>query len=128
MLGNTREYRDESRDCARRARIAALFVALIINPGGADRATDPAGAAAGSSDRSRSDGFAGHAASAGVTGGAIGRRACPGGRPAGGSGNERFATRPIARTRPDSVGGPPRRASARRGVGTPGRRRRDGGP
>ena len=31
--GQVREYRDESRDCAYRARIAAVFVALAIDPG-----------------------------------------------------------------------------------------------
>ena len=30
--GQVREYRDESRDCAYRARIAAVFVALAIDP------------------------------------------------------------------------------------------------
>ena len=30
--GQTREYRDESRDCAYRARISAVFVALAIDP------------------------------------------------------------------------------------------------
>jgi len=30
--GNTREYRDEARDCAHRARIAAVFVVLVIDP------------------------------------------------------------------------------------------------
>jgi len=31
--GSTREYRDETRDCAYRARVAAVFVALVIEPG-----------------------------------------------------------------------------------------------
>jgi hypothetical protein len=30
--GNLREYRDEPRDCAHRARIAAVFVVLVIDP------------------------------------------------------------------------------------------------
>jgi hypothetical protein len=30
--GQVREYRDETRDCAYRARIAAVFVALAIDP------------------------------------------------------------------------------------------------
>jgi hypothetical protein len=30
--GNLREYRDEGRDCAHRARIAAVFVVLVIDP------------------------------------------------------------------------------------------------
>jgi hypothetical protein len=30
--GNVREYRDEARDCAYRARIAAVFVALVVDP------------------------------------------------------------------------------------------------
>jgi hypothetical protein len=30
--GNTREYRDEARDCAHRARIAAVFVVLVVDP------------------------------------------------------------------------------------------------
>ncbi len=30
--GNTREYRDEARDCAHRARVAAVFVVLVIDP------------------------------------------------------------------------------------------------
>lgn len=37
-LDKVREYRDEARDCARRARLAALFVALMVDPG---RAGDP---------------------------------------------------------------------------------------
>jgi hypothetical protein len=37
--GQVREYRDESRDCAYRARIAAVFVALAIDP--AQLATPP---------------------------------------------------------------------------------------
>lgn len=31
--GSTREYRDETRDCAYRARVAAVFIALVIDPG-----------------------------------------------------------------------------------------------
>jgi hypothetical protein len=31
--GSAREYRDEARDCAYRARVAAVFVALVIEPG-----------------------------------------------------------------------------------------------
>ena len=31
--GSVREYRDEARDCAYRARVAAVFVALVIDPG-----------------------------------------------------------------------------------------------
>jgi hypothetical protein len=31
--GSTREYRDETRDCAYRARVAAVFIALVIEPG-----------------------------------------------------------------------------------------------
>ena len=31
--GSTREYRDEARDCAYRARVAAVFVALVLDPG-----------------------------------------------------------------------------------------------
>jgi hypothetical protein len=31
--GSVREYRDEARDCAYRARVAAVFVALVIVPG-----------------------------------------------------------------------------------------------
>ena len=30
--GRTREYRDEGRDCAHRARVAAVFVALALAP------------------------------------------------------------------------------------------------
>ena len=30
--GNAREYRDEARDCAHRARLAAVFVVLVIDP------------------------------------------------------------------------------------------------
>jgi hypothetical protein len=30
--GRAREYRDDARDCAHRARIAALFVALVVDP------------------------------------------------------------------------------------------------
>jgi hypothetical protein len=30
--GNTREYRDDARDCAHRARIAAVFVVLVVDP------------------------------------------------------------------------------------------------
>ena len=30
--GNAREYRDEARDCAHRARIAAIFVVLVVDP------------------------------------------------------------------------------------------------
>lgn len=32
LLGKEREYRDEARDCARRARVGALFAALVIDP------------------------------------------------------------------------------------------------
>ena len=56
LLGQEREYRDEARDCARRARIGALFAALVIhrdgNPGRvpkpsreAARPAEPAGSA-----------------------------------------------------------------------------------
>lgn len=37
--GNVREYRDEARDCSYRARVAALFVALVLGGG----AIQPAG-------------------------------------------------------------------------------------
>lgn len=40
-LDKVREYRDEARDCTRRARLAALFVALMVDPG---RAGDPSDA------------------------------------------------------------------------------------
>jgi hypothetical protein len=41
--GSAREYRDEARDCAYRARVAAVFVALVIDPGAmlATRANPP---------------------------------------------------------------------------------------
>jgi len=41
--GSVREYRDEARDCAYRARVAAVFVALVIDPGAmqATRASPP---------------------------------------------------------------------------------------
>lgn len=41
--GSAREYRDEARDCAYRARVAAVFVALVIAPGAvlASRANPP---------------------------------------------------------------------------------------
>ena len=32
VAGHVREYRDEARDCAHRARVAAVFVALTIDP------------------------------------------------------------------------------------------------
>lgn len=31
LLGRSREYRDEARDCGRRARMAALFAALVVD-------------------------------------------------------------------------------------------------
>lgn len=33
VAGSAREYRDEARDCAYRARVAAVFVALVLHPG-----------------------------------------------------------------------------------------------
>jgi hypothetical protein len=32
VLGNTRQYREEARDCRRRARTSALFAALVLDP------------------------------------------------------------------------------------------------
>jgi hypothetical protein len=43
--GQVREYRDESRDCASRARIAAVFVALAIDPATPPPAPAPAAVA-----------------------------------------------------------------------------------
>ncbi len=45
LLGKTREYREEGRDCVRRARMGALFVALVIDSnerGGGPAASAPA--------------------------------------------------------------------------------------
>jgi len=39
--GNVREYRDEARDCPYRARVAALFVALVLDPGAIQPASTP---------------------------------------------------------------------------------------
>jgi hypothetical protein len=39
-LDKVREYRDEARDCTRRARLAALFVALMVDPGRAGDLSD----------------------------------------------------------------------------------------
>lgn len=36
--GRTRTYADATRDCERRARLAAVFAALVLTPGGADDA------------------------------------------------------------------------------------------
>jgi hypothetical protein len=49
LLGRSREYRDEARDCTRRARIGALFAALVIdrdeNPDRPSRDAAPPGSA-----------------------------------------------------------------------------------
>ena len=54
--GQVREYRDESRDCAYRARIAAVFVALAIDPAQlAPQPAPPAPASASAAPAPRDD-------------------------------------------------------------------------
>jgi hypothetical protein len=51
VLGKEREYRDEGRDCARRARIGALFAALVIDPSALFRAEPSTQQTVSSADR-----------------------------------------------------------------------------